>query len=789
MSSAPLPKDPGYAGPDPPWQPFSCLADFEFADFAARAQLSNAEIDELLQKMSKSWASGVCITFKNATHVREGWTQATNMFPKYEERRFTMSYESPTEKKTVTQEFGTHVMPAMTWLKEVAKDKSLAKDMVWEPMRKYKCEDGKETMFVDEPMSAQDCHDAQSRLPEGATAIHISLYSDATKIARFNNKSFHPVVGRVLNVKDTKRNSSSGLGGGTLLGYIPKVAKIKGDKDKAVFKNYKREVFHKALSYILESLEDPAEYGHEMVCGDDKLRTTYPMVSILSTDFEEQCELALTRGPLSNFPCTVCLVPHDEQHDLCGAEYPLRSAAASQAVYEEAHRLLLTRGNIGRAEDLLKAVGLRYNVFWSLGPNSCPHRALSFDVLHFFDGGLWGKHLLVDFLKIIDEAGNSDTLDARVSDLPRWSGLDTFLKVSGVDFADAKKYMSLLRLLLPVSHDLVPSKYSVIIPLIRSLACLRIIAGFSVHTEQRAQSGESFVVKFGTLLKEFGVARGKKYNFPKAHASRHLFSDIRRKGVTKNYNTKLGEFGHVGYKDAFQLTRKGVHFEAEVVIGRLSALSRIATFVQEFLQATLPQKPKPNLDSHFHLGTPQAPVFAHAIEGTSFPGNPIFGTFYNSLKEFLVRMAKEDKLCPDDQAPIVEHKLLRVNFTSLDSWQREGDILRCNQVAYGVDRSDCVMVKMTKGLKFGRLHFMFTCQAFGKCWNVARVTFFSQVTRAQESVVGMERVQETEEGEFILIDTIVRGVWLTPDSDKEDFFFVNDLIDSDAYLRLLENPM
>ena len=47
---------------------------------------------------------------------------------------------------------------------------------------------------------------------------------------------------------------------------IPSVqveAKIKGDKDKAVFKNYKREVFHKALSYILESLEDPAEYGHE----------------------------------------------------------------------------------------------------------------------------------------------------------------------------------------------------------------------------------------------------------------------------------------------------------------------------------------------------------------------------------------------------------------------------------------------------------------------------------------------------------------------------------------------
>ncbi|KDQ12670.1 hypothetical protein BOTBODRAFT_45772 [Botryobasidium botryosum FD-172 SS1] len=765
-SSAPPPDDPVYAGPDPPWQPFSCLADFEFADFAARAQLSNAENNELLQKMATSWASNVCITFKNAGHVRDGWTQATDMFPKYEEKKFTMSYQSPTTGETATQEFGTHVMPAMTWIKEVVGDKNLAKDVMWEPMKKYKCEDGRETMFVDEPMSAQDCYDAQDRLPKGATAVHISLYSDATKIARFNNKSFHPVVGRILNVKDTKRNSATGLGGGTLLGYIPKVeAKIKGDKDKPVFVNYKREVFHKALSYILESLEGPAESGHDMECGDAK----------------ERCELALTRGPLSNFPCPVCLVPHDEQHDLCGAVYPLRSAAASQAAYEKAQVLLQTPGNIGRAEK---------NAFWDLGPNSCPHRALSFDVLHFFDGGIWGKHLLVDLLKIIDEAGNSDKLDARHATITSSSSPMSWLHHLTSDHDT--EFLTCLGglLILPVSHDLVPKKYSVIIPLIRALACLRIIAGFSVHTEQRTKSGEAFVVKFGTLLQKFGVARGKKYDFPKAHASKHLFSDIRRKGVTKNYNTKLGEFGHIGYKGAFQQTRKGGEYEAELVeiIGRLSALCRIAVLVAEYYQTVLPQKPEPE-DFKFQLGTPQHPVLAHALQRTSFSTNPVFDEFYDSLKSFLVGVALEEKLCPADQTPIVEHKLLRINFTSLDTWQRDGDVLRSNQVAYGVDRADCVMVKVTKGHQFARLHFMFTCQAFGKCWSVARVTFFSHNAKAKSSQVGMERVKETQKGEFILIDTIVRGAWLTPDGDKKNYFFVNDLIDSDAYLRLLETPM
>lgn len=64
----------------------------------------------------------------------------------------------------------------------------------------------------------------QDELPKGTCAIHLSIYADATNIARFNNKKFHPVIGRVLNIKDTKRNKTTGLGGGTLLGYIPQVS-------------------------------------------------------------------------------------------------------------------------------------------------------------------------------------------------------------------------------------------------------------------------------------------------------------------------------------------------------------------------------------------------------------------------------------------------------------------------------------------------------------------------------------------------------------------------------------
>lgn len=64
----------------------------------------------------------------------------------------------------------------------------------------------------------------------------------------------------------------------------------------------------------------------------------------------------------------------------------------------------------------------------------------------------------------------------------------------------------------------------------------------------------------------YAEARGQGFDFPKAHASRHLFPHILRKGVTKNYNAKLGEAMHIGLKAAYQQIRKTNSFEAEVSI-------------------------------------------------------------------------------------------------------------------------------------------------------------------------------------------------------------------------------
>ena len=66
---------------------------------------------------------------------------------------------------------------------------------------------------------------------------------------------------------------------------------IPEDADKSRkkrFVDFKRVVWHKALKKILESLERWAESGYYHEISEDLGRWLYPIILILSADFEEQ---------------------------------------------------------------------------------------------------------------------------------------------------------------------------------------------------------------------------------------------------------------------------------------------------------------------------------------------------------------------------------------------------------------------------------------------------------------------------------------------------------------------
>lgn len=111
-------------------------------------------------------------------------------------------------------------------------------------------------------------------------------------------------------------------------------------------------------------------YAHE--CYDAILRWLFPLILILSADYEEQrvptsctlltklysfkqlcrCVMALLRGHNSKCPCPICLVPLGELHDLT-KDYPLRTVEQGKSALEAWE----AKKSVG--EERLKGLGLR----------------------------------------------------------------------------------------------------------------------------------------------------------------------------------------------------------------------------------------------------------------------------------------------------------------------------------------------------------------------------------------------------------------------------------------------
>ncbi len=99
--------------------------------------------------------------------------------------------------------------------------------------------------------------------------------------------------------------------------------------------------------------------------------------------------------------------------------------------------------------------------------------------------------------------------------------------------------------------------------------------GLELQTDERMKDGEHKQQAMGTYMqvscivvsfnsssliasqqyqeKTASDPDAKNWNFPKCHTHIHAFNDIRKKGVTRNYNTKPNEKLHGPLKDTYRL--------------------------------------------------------------------------------------------------------------------------------------------------------------------------------------------------------------------------------------------
>ncbi|KAG1893170.1 uncharacterized protein F5891DRAFT_1196801 [Suillus fuscotomentosus] len=535
--------------------------------------------------------------------------------------------------------------------------------------------EGQFVRFIDEPWTADAFWNAQSQLPPDAKPLTFILYADKNKLSTFGTAKGYLIVACIANLPVHIHNGNMTLGGGRIVGWLPIVAKNQKHTRKKSIIDFKNAVWHKSFYQLLKSIELHSKNGYWFECGDQTQHRLWPLILILSGDYEEKCVMALIHGLKGKFPCP-CRFPTGPLHrksKMYGKEKAEDLKACSlQNVEEAATKLDANFDAIPR---------------W---PNLTHFKAV----------------MLVNF--------NDGSFHEDISKLVLFTVQDVLLK--------SKSKIGYL--LLRCIHYYLE---------------LNIYASFKVHTKETIVAGRATLVKFSELMDisfsdeyitQSQPEMNKNWNFPKKHMITHIFNDILAKGATHNYNTKLNEKMHgalrkiylqwTNFKDIAPQILNYDHWLLTLACMR-TELDELDDYVRK---ATNDPETNEPLDIelaadpviHAHLGSKQGQHSFSDI-ACAHETDRAFNDFQTKLNGFLnVFLPQNDiplpdgrALCPGAEDEITEFRFLWVNYESMVDWRMHQDLLRCSPKFYESPRFDCVIVKTTGKPFIARLVYLFGC--------------------------------------------------------------------------------
>ncbi|KIJ42288.1 hypothetical protein M422DRAFT_254693 [Sphaerobolus stellatus SS14] len=332
-------------------------------------------------------------------------------------------------------------------------------------------------------------------------------------------------------------------GGGVLIGYMPvigdpnKTAEMEDDSASSVeIAQFKRDVYQKVLHVMFRPVRRCSHPGEAVICGDELTRVLHPGFLIHSVDGEEAYCLCGTRGVKANHPCQRCLIHKSLLHNL-STPILLRYQHDMMEVYNRASSL-----SDYAAEKVLRDVGLHLvqNAFWKIA-NSDPYLAYSYDMLHAFDSGEWGKHQWPLLRETILDGAGKQKLAANMRHVPRWRSLKHFNDVTSVEFSDGNSFKEILKCIVPCLVDVLHSN-SPVIHCLRFLAIIRALAGlWPVSEEYIVYLEKTCLPRYDKFCSKLSKEYGKNYDYPKHHSLVHIPFDLRAKAAVDNYTTRPGE--------------------------------------------------------------------------------------------------------------------------------------------------------------------------------------------------------------------------------------------------------
>ncbi|KAF7798759.1 hypothetical protein EIP86_009984, partial [Pleurotus ostreatoroseus] len=393
--------------------------------------MNNEEVDAMLRVIEKI-QKGAPFTFRTHNDVRNAWDTASKWYSSFQETVVTESYGGK------EYSFPLLFRDPVQWGLDLAADPNFARHMKWDARKMSKWDSRSQTFkrFIHEPWTADLWDEIQSQLPKGGSALTLIVYADKTKLSSSTGgEKGYPVMGKFANFGADLYNGR-GPAGAQVLGWLPVIVDDEMDKGKKKYVNMKQQVWHTSMRKILERVISLGKTGIMWRCGDGVERWIFPVVLLLTGDFEEQSVMLLTRGTKGLCPCPICLVPAEKQ-DSIGKFWPLRKPKKIKAIVEDQSLRATAK------DALLKEMGARdvYNVFWDV-PHMNPHLSICFDRLHFNAGGEFGGHLWKELQFAVEDTKRHvrSAIDHQYDIFPRWRNLNHFGKVLHTEFSDGSKY-------------------------------------------------------------------------------------------------------------------------------------------------------------------------------------------------------------------------------------------------------------------------------------------------------------------------------------------------------------
>ncbi|KAJ7468650.1 hypothetical protein FB451DRAFT_1340298 [Mycena latifolia] len=772
-----------------PWAPFRTRLDFEVAEFTQDVMLNQAQINTLISLIRRCSANIADFTFHSHADINKSWNLASKKCTQFVRSEVSVPY------KGADQVFEMYARPLWDWALDIITDPHMADFFVWDAEQVFRYNGKEYVRFFTEPWTGDAMWDVQSKLPEGPDIkpCPFIIYADKAKLSSFSTQKGYPIVARLANVVVSLRNSED-WGGGQVVGWLPVIEDDEAEAGKTGYTNFKNAVWHASFFKLLESIALRSKTGAWVQCGDGKERSLHPMILILASDYEEACVMTLIRGLKALYPCPMCYVKNEDQSDM--TQLPaLRTSEQSQHVIQQARQAKTAEAR----ENILKKHSLRNvdNVFWKVA-YSDPHYASSFEHLHAYGSGLWGKHLFEQTF-------------------PRWRDLSHFNSVMSITFNDATKHEDVCKVMLLATHHLLTDEVDLaLLKVVRSFQELNMYVTLKLHTADTIGAGREELLNFGKLMEQYIEAcsgteldDGKGWNFPKIHSHTHVFDDIERKGVARNFGTKIDESMHAAARNTYlrQTNFKNVapqilRADHRRLVGKrirdqLNDLDEI--FRQEWEGE--PEEEEIGTDpeqlDNVVIGAPDPVISLQRLEELK-RDDTAFRRFRIRLAEFLSNSlllyghalpeGKHIKLILEDQ--IIPHKFLKVFYPSMDHWADVADYLRCNPHFHGHPRFDAALVKTAGAEIFVRLIYAFKIELSDK--NAYRIALvqpldapIGRISRKDQALKLIRiRAKPRQEAEFIFVRSIIRGAVLAPAHDRDGDFMVMDVLDGDMFLRL-----